>query len=120
MDTKSAIQVFSALAQPTRLGVLRLLVKHEPDGLPAGDLARRLKVPHNTLSAHLAMLRHAGLVSARRQSRSMIYRARLSRLRQVMVFLFTDCCNGRPELCVTGLQPMMETPVCQTRRAAGI
>lgn len=114
------MRAFSALAQPTRLGVVRLLVKHEPGGMPAGDLARHLKVPHNTLSAHLAMLKIAGLVSVQRQSRSMIYRAKLSTLRQLMIFVFTDCCNGQPELCVPGLQPLMEKPACRTKRIDNI
>jgi ArsR family transcriptional regulator len=120
MDTKSAMQVFSALAQPTRLGVVRLLVNQEPHGLAAGDLARNLEVPHNTMSAHLTTLRHAGLVSARRQSRSLIYRANLSILRQLTLFLLTDCCNGQPALCGPGVQTKSETPSCHAAHLKGI
>jgi len=99
MKQDTAIDAFSALSQATRLEAFRLLVKHEPDGLPAGEIARRLDVPHNTMSTHLAILARAGLISVERQSRSMIYRAELTAIRQLVMFLLKDCCNGQPELC---------------------
>lgn len=99
MESDLAIEAFSALAQPTRLEAFRLLVKHEPEGLPAGEIARRLDVPHNTMSNHLAILNRAGLVSVERHSRSMIYRVELTAVRQLVLFLLKDCCNGQPELC---------------------
>ncbi len=99
MDNENVIAALAALAQGTRLDVFRLLVKHEPDGLPAGELARELATPHNTMSSHLAILSRAGLVSGERHSRSIIYRANLDRLRDVMTFLVKDCCGGRAELC---------------------
>jgi DNA-binding transcriptional ArsR family regulator len=74
-------------------------VRHEPDGLPAGAIARQLDVPQNTMSAHLAILARAGLVRPERQSRSIIYRADLDRLRALTLFLVKDCCAGRAELC---------------------
>lgn len=89
----------AALAQPTRLSAFRLLVQQEPHGLPAGEIARRLDVPHNTLSTHLAILTRAGLVTAERHSRSVVYRAELEAVRQLVLFLLKDCCNGQPELC---------------------
>jgi len=64
-----------------------------------GDVARTLNIPQNTMSTHLAILARAGLVSFERQSRSIIYRADLDRLRALMMFLVTDCCAGAPELC---------------------
>ena len=99
MDSLDAISALAALAQVTRLETFRLLVSHEPKGLAAGDLARALDVPQNTMSAHLAILARAGLISGSRSSRSIIYRADLDRLRRVMLFLVNDCCGGRPELC---------------------
>ena len=99
MKQDSAIDALSALAQPTRLEVFRLLVKQEPDGLPAGEIARRLDVPHNTMSSHLAILSRAGLISVKRHSRSMIYRVDLKAVRKLVMFLLKDCCNGQPELC---------------------
>lgn len=94
-----AILALGALAQETRLDTFRLLVRHEPDGLAAGEVARQLEVPQNTMSAHLAILSRAGLVRAERQSRSIIYRADLDALRGMMLFLVKDCCGGRTELC---------------------
>jgi DNA-binding transcriptional ArsR family regulator len=99
MDDSTAILVLAALAQPTRLALFRMLVGHAPDGLPAGDIARRLAVPHNTLSAHVAVLARAGLVHGERRSRSIIYRADLDRLRALNLYLLKDCCGGRPEVC---------------------
>lgn len=99
MKTEPAIEAFSALAQTTRLDAFRLLVKQEPDGLPAGEIARRLDVPHNTMSNHLAILQRAGLVSVERHSRSMIYRVELAVVRKLVMFLLKDCCNGQTELC---------------------
>ena len=99
MDNEATITALAALAQSTRLDVFRLLVRHEPEGLPAGELARELATPHNTMSSHLAILSRAGLVSGERHSRSIIYRANLDRLREVMTYLVKDCCGGRAELC---------------------
>lgn len=105
MDEKDAIARFSALAQDTRLAAFRLLVQHEPDGVPAGEIARLLDVPHNTMSAHLAVLTRAGLAVSHRQSRSIIYRADLTCIEQTVQFLVRDCCNGRPEVC----QPLLKS-----------
>ena len=99
MESQSAIDALSALAQPTRLDVFRLLVRQEPDGLPAGEIARRLDVPHNTMSTHLGILTRARLVTVERHSRSMIYRVELPVIRQLVLFLLRDCCNGQPALC---------------------
>lgn len=99
MDTIAAVDGLSALAQPTRLETFRLLVKHEPAGLPAGEVARLAGVPQNTMSAHLRILAQAGLVSGERQSRSIVYRARLDRLRDLTLYLIKDCCGGDPSLC---------------------
>lgn len=99
MEIKSAIDSFAALSQETRLEAYRLLVSHEPEGLPAGEIARQLDVPHNTMSAHLSVLARAGWVVSRRQSRSIIYRANLSHMSETIRFLVRDCCAGHPEAC---------------------
>ena len=99
MESSSAIAALAALAQPTRLDAFRLLVAAEPLGLPAGEIARRLDVPPNTMSAHLATLSHAGLVEGTRASRSIIYRADLGRVQALTLFLLKDCCGGNPSLC---------------------
>ena len=99
MESEDAIVALAALAQSTRLDVFRLLVKQEPDGLAAGDVAKTLAVPQNTMSSHLSILSRAGLVTAQRFGRSIVYRADLAKLQQVMLFMLSDCCNGRPEIC---------------------
>lgn len=114
MENEEAVLALAALAQPTRLQAFRLLVGHEPDGLAAGDLARLVEVPANTLSAHLSVLSRAGLVTSERHSRSIVYRANLDEFRDVAVFLLRDCCGGHPEVCT----PVMESlrPCCPPKR----
>lgn len=104
METNSVITSFAALSQQTRLEAFRLLVRHEPDGLPAGEIARQLSVPHNTMSAHLSVLARAGWVVSQRQSRSIIYRADLLHMKETIQFLVRDCCAGHPEVC----EPLMD------------
>lgn len=116
MDNSHTIDALGALAQATRLDVFRLLVRHEPEGLPAGDIARALDVPHNTMSTHLAILARAGLVSGERQSRTILYRANLDHLRDVMLFLIQDCCGGNVELCAPLVASL--TPCCPPKALA--
>jgi ArsR family transcriptional regulator, arsenate/arsenite/antimonite-responsive transcriptional repressor len=118
MESETAILALAALAQPTRLEVFRLLVKHGPDGLAAGDIAKMLAVPQNTMSSHLSILARAGLVSAQRFGRSIVYRADLARFQQVVLFMLRDCCDGRPEICaplIANLAPCC--PPAKKRRA---
>jgi DNA-binding transcriptional ArsR family regulator len=110
MESSDAISALAALAQPTRLEVFRRLVQHEPDGLPAGELARALDVPQNTMSAHLATLSRASLIEGKRQSRSIIYRASLDRFRALTLFLLKDCCGGNAALCAPLIDEL--TPCC--------
>ena len=110
MESELAILALAALAQSTRLDVFRLLAKHEPKGLAAGDIAKTLAVPQNTMSSHLAILYRARLVSAERFSRSIVYRADLERFREVTLFLLRDCCGGRPEVCAPLIADL--TPCC--------
>ncbi|WP_275791059.1 ArsR/SmtB family transcription factor [Pararhizobium gei] len=116
MDNSTTVNAFAALAQTTRLDAFRLLVMHEPDGLPAGEIARLLGVPHNTLSTHLAVLQRAGLVTAERHSRSIVYRASLDSLRDVITFLLKDCCAGHPDLCTPLVAALV--PCCTPKEKA--
>jgi ArsR family transcriptional regulator len=118
MDATSAILAFSALAQPTRLAVFRVLVAHEPEGLPAGEIARLLAVPHNTMSTHLAILARAGLVAAERRGRSIRYRARLDSVGALAGYLVEECCGGRPQICappIADLSPCRPAPKTAAR-----
>ncbi|MFN3669563.1 MAG: ArsR/SmtB family transcription factor [Brevundimonas sp.] len=99
METEPALLALAALSQGTRLETFRLLVRHEPAGLPAGEIAQALAVPANTLSSHLGVLSRAGLVTAERRSRSIVYRADLGQLRGLVLYLLKDCCGGRADLC---------------------
>ena len=110
MESENAILALAALAQSTRLDVFRLLAKHEPEGLAAGDIAKTLAVPQNTMSSHLAILSRAGLVSAQRFSRSIVYRADLAQFQAVVLFMLRDCCDGRPEICAPVVESL--TPCC--------
>jgi ArsR family transcriptional regulator len=116
MESEETILALAALAQPTRLDVFRLLVKHEPEGLAAGDIAKTLAVPQNTMSSHLAVLSRAGLISAQRFSRSIVYRADLARFQAVVLFMLKDCCDGRPEICAPLIESL--TPCCQPVKAS--
>jgi ArsR family transcriptional regulator len=110
------VDALSALAQRTRLDAFQLLVSREPDGVAAGELARLMAVPQNTMSTHLAILTRAGLVRGERQSRSIIYRADLERFREVTLFLLKDCCGGRPEVCVPLIADL--APCCPPKESA--
>ena len=99
MEENLAILALAALAQSTRLETFRLLVRHEPNGLAAGEIASALGIPNNTLSAHLGVLSRSGLLTSERHSRSIVYRADLGRLREMVLFLLKDCCEGRNDLC---------------------
>ncbi|WP_457585039.1 ArsR/SmtB family transcription factor [Ensifer canadensis] len=110
MDNSKAITALGALAQSTRLDTFRLLVKHEPDGLPVGELAKIINVPQNTMSAHLKTLTQAGLISGERHSRSIIYRANLDVFRELTLFLIKDCCGGNAEICTPLIAELM--PCC--------
>ena len=94
-----AIAVLAALAQPTRLEIFRLLLKHEPIGITAGVIADTVGAPHNSISTHLAILVRAGLLRSARDGRSIVYRADIEGMRALVGFLVNDCCDGHPELC---------------------
>ena len=115
VDIQIALDRLAALSQPTRLSAFRLLVKAAPEGLAAGLIAADLDVPHNTLSTHLGILERAGLVSSRRDGRSIVYGADLASIRVLLIFLGGDCCDGRPEICA----PLVEVArlACSPRAA---
>lgn len=94
-----AVDTLSALAHGHRLAIFRLLVRAGKGGMAAGDIARELGLLPNTLSNHLTILSHAGLLTSRRESRSVIYSADYDRMADLLGFLVADCCAGRPEIC---------------------
>src|SRR5437660_7104693 len=104
-----AISALSALAQPTRLAIFRLLIKHEPVGMTAGVIADTVGAPHNTLSSHLAILVRAGLLRSSREGRTIIYRSNVEGMKALIDFLVSDCCDGHPELCNVVATDMSKT-----------
>jgi DNA-binding transcriptional ArsR family regulator len=99
MEENDSVVALSALAQEHRLAIFRLLVQAGPEGLPAGRVAERLSLAPNTLTFHFDRLRGAGLVTVRRDGRSMIYAARFETMNALIGFLTENCCQGQPEPC---------------------
>ncbi len=94
MKMKDAVAVLDALAQETRLGIFRFLIRMGPEGASAGRIGQHLDLHAATLSFHLSALRHAGLVESRRESRSIIYSANFSRMDALVSYLLENCCQG--------------------------
>lgn len=109
MDARQALTAFGALSQESRLRLLRLLVVAGPEGIAAGSLAEQVEVSPSNASFHLKELERAGLVSARRDARSIVYSAEYDALSGLIRFLMEDCCSGRPEICA----PALVAPCCQ-------
>jgi ArsR family transcriptional regulator, arsenate/arsenite/antimonite-responsive transcriptional repressor len=99
MENSDAVASLAALAQDSRLEVFRLLVQAGPEGLPAGQVATALKLAPNTLTFHFDRLRSAGLVTVRREGRSMIYAARFETMNALLGYLTENCCKGASETC---------------------
>jgi DNA-binding transcriptional ArsR family regulator len=99
MEIRSAVSALSALAHGGRLSIFRELVKAGRDGLAAGEIARRLGMLPNSLSANLSILSHAGMARSRRDGRSIIYTADFQAMQHLLGFLMEDCCGGAPEIC---------------------
>jgi ArsR family transcriptional regulator len=99
ISSPHALAALAALGQHTRLEIFRLLIRQEPSGLPAGEIAEAIGCMHNTLSTHLSILARSGLVRGTREGRSIVYRADVEGMRALVDFLVTDCCDGHPELC---------------------
>ena len=102
MEKTDAVAALSALAQENRLAVFRLLVAAGPQGMPAGQIAEALDLASNTLTFHFDRLRMAGLVTVRRDGRSMIYAAQFETMNALLGFLTENCCQGAacaPSVC---------------------
>lgn len=99
MEKTDAVAALAALSQESRLDVYRLLVQAGPGGMPAGEVAARLRIAPNTLSFHFDRLRQSGLVSVARQGRSLIYAARYETMNNLLEYLTENCCGGNPSLC---------------------
>ena len=118
MESKTATSALSALAHEGRLGAFCLLVRAGPAGLAAGEIARRLKVPPNSLSSNLGILSQAGLISSRREGRSIIYSAHYGAMAALLGFLVEDCCEGAAEVCAPLYAALARTGRCAPAASA--
>ena len=117
METGNAVAGLSALAQGTRLAVFRFLVQQGREGVPAGTISQRLGISPNGLSFHLTRLLYAGLVTARRNGRYIIYAADFEGMRELMEFLTENCCENATEGCSSACpQPWSDEPDQKPRR----
>lgn len=114
MRREEVIAALGALAQESRLDIFRMLVQKGPNPIAAGDIARKLDLPAPTLSFHLGQLKHAGLLSAHRHSRSISYAVNYRTMNALLKYLTDNCCQGQPELCA----PASCAPVNGTRESA--
>lgn len=105
-----AVNTMQALGENSRLAIFRLLMRAEPDGLAVGIIAERLRSPQNTISAHLAVLSRAQLVSNVRQSRTVVYRVNLGGLYWLVAHILADCCHGDSVKCETVEALLRELP----------
>jgi len=118
MEKPNAVAALAALAQDSRLDVFRLLVEAGPEGMPAGEVASALGLAPNTLTFHFDRLRVAGLVTVRREGRSMIYAARFDTMNALLAYLTENCCQGRADQCMpTACKPgAAPAPVAARRK----
>lgn len=105
MKSTTAVEALKALAQDTRLAVYRLLVQAGPEGLAVGEISDRLKLPAPTLTSHLNVLRHAGLVRDVREGRSIRCRADYAHMNALLGFLTENCCGGESASCAPVCAP---------------
>jgi len=122
MKKPDAVAALAALAQDNRLDVFRLLVQAGPAGLPAGQVAAKLKLAPNTLTFHFDRLRDAGLVTVRREGRSMIYATRFETMNALLQFLTENCCQGAqtcaPEECAPAACVAVAAPRARRKESA--
>ena len=104
-NESDSLVILAALAQETRLRVVRILLACLPSGLPAGRVGLAVGCAPSTLTFHLRQLEQAGLVVSRRQGTSIIYSAVPDAFTGVVEYLLNDCCGGRPELCAPAIGP---------------
>ena len=99
MNTKEAATIFEALTSEARLSIFRLLVKHSPNGLIAGEIAQKLGIPKTNLSFHLKSIVYSGLASVEREGRNTRYKANIPLMLETIAYLTAECCSNNPEQC---------------------
>jgi DNA-binding transcriptional ArsR family regulator len=116
MEKTDAVAALAALAQDNRLDVFRLLVQAGPEGMSAGAVADALDLAPNTLTFHFDRLRMAGLVTVRREGRSMVYAARYETMNGLLAFLTANCCQGNRAQCFPQENPKSTRAAVRRRK----
>ncbi len=109
MNAKQVVAALAAIAHEHRLSIYRLLVEKGPEGIPAGEIAERLKMPPSSLTFHLQQMLHAGLVSQRRLGRQLIYAADYAAMNSLVGYLTENCCGGQTG-CAPACHPAPAKP----------
>ena len=104
MNRNTAIEALAALAQETRLEIFKLLVTERPGGLRVSEISRRLDIVPSTLSGHLGILKHAGLLTSSRHKREVHYSASIDTMSGLIRYMLEDCCKGQAEDCLASLE----------------
>ncbi|MFZ2507983.1 MAG: helix-turn-helix domain-containing protein [Steroidobacteraceae bacterium] len=118
MKTSQAIEALGALAHEYRLAIYRLLVERGPEGLPAGAIGSRIGLGPSSLTFHLQALQFAGLITAARASRQLIYSADFSAMNELVGYLTENCCASSSEACMTDCKPAQPARSVKRRGAA--
>lgn len=92
MEIHDATEAFSSLSQETRLKVFKLLIEYGRDGTMPSKIAEELDIPANTLSFHLAHMSKAGLVTSKKDGRSITYYANCDLIEDLIGYLQANCC----------------------------
>ncbi len=107
MDQQQAIECFSAMAQESRLAILKLLMRKSPDGIRVSDISAKLDIVPSTLSGHLSVLRRSGLLNSKRNQREIFYSANLEAINDLMLFIVEECCDGNLGSCEKTFQLLL-------------
>jgi ArsR family transcriptional regulator len=99
METKHASSLFEVLASDVRLDIFKLLVKHAPEGLFAGEIAQKLDIAPNNLSFHLKALTHSGLAALEKEGRFIRYKANTELMFNIVEYLTAECCSASSHSC---------------------
>lgn len=105
MKLDDAAKKLSAIGHPIRLQVFRQLMQVGPQGMAAGDIAKRLKMAPSSLNFHLRALQQCGLVQSSQQGRFVIYTARFETMTSLLNYLTANCCGGNPCLPISSIAP---------------
>ncbi len=105
MKSEQVVQALGALAQESRLGIFRLLVKRGPDGYTPGELQDKLAIAAPTLSFHLKELQRTGLLAVRRDGRFLYYSADFAAMNELLGYLTENCCGLSAETCGVSCVP---------------